>query len=468
MSQLFSNNAGTTLAADLTDSATSLSVASSAGFDAITAPDFELVTIENGALREIVKVTARSGTTWTIARAQEGTTAQAWATGSAVESRLTAGTLDGMMQTAAHPDVSGLDHAGNARGSSAVNLQPSRAAVDRVASGANAVAMGANAAALNADATAIGSNATASGESSTAIGYLATSPGQNSVAAGKSADATGASSAAFGASAKSPGAASLALGPGANSIASNSIAIGGSARAIGAGSISIRHSPYAASAIQMQGFHAIPGDDWSDQYESYSAGAKAAFATPYVDIGVVAAWQSETGYANGDVVKPTTGGTVQYRAWCDYSTTTGIHATPTSTATEPTWPGAGGSEDLDTDGDNSWVGIDWYDGYETESVPDWLTFHPTEILFVCQAFSALTGTPNISIGTPTAPTLIVDADDVTITGALQSFRFTLPNPCPGIAGGESMLITLNTPASAGKCLGRFVVSGFFVETKARA
>ena len=91
----FTNNAQTTLAAGITNVATSLTVATSSGalFPAITSPDYTYVTIINAntpTVFEIVKVTARSGDVFTITRAQEGTTAQAWATGDKVELRLTA------------------------------------------------------------------------------------------------------------------------------------------------------------------------------------------------------------------------------------------------------------------------------------------------------------------------------------------------------------------------------------------
>ena len=239
MPQLFSNNAGTTLAADLTDSATSLSVASATGFDAITAPDFELVTIEDGALREIVKVTARSGTTWTIARAQEGTTARAWATGSAVESRLTAGTLDGMMQTASHPDVSGLDHGGNARGADAVNLQPGRTDAANVASGAGAVAIGDDASATGSKAVAIGPDSAATADLTLAIGGEAAAGGPNAVGVNGAANAENAiavgvcwaeavDSVTVGTYAYNEGVAAVCLGPSAwiAEDAANAVAIG--------------------------------------------------------------------------------------------------------------------------------------------------------------------------------------------------------------------------------------------------
>lgn len=89
------NNAKSTLAAGITNVATSLSVATAQGdnFPAITAPDYTYLTLENAAgNREVIKVTARAlgADTMTVVRAQDGTTARAWSAGDVVDLRLTA------------------------------------------------------------------------------------------------------------------------------------------------------------------------------------------------------------------------------------------------------------------------------------------------------------------------------------------------------------------------------------------
>lgn len=96
--QLFKNNTYSTLGASLTNVATTLTVATGQGdrFPVVTAPDFALVTLQDAANNiEIVKVTARAAgaDSMTIVRAQEGTTARAWAIGDVVELRLTAASL---------------------------------------------------------------------------------------------------------------------------------------------------------------------------------------------------------------------------------------------------------------------------------------------------------------------------------------------------------------------------------------
>lgn len=101
MTQLFTNNASSTLAAGISVGATSLTVFGGEGvkFPAPVAPDFALVTLyqKSGTTEinhEIVKVTARTGDILTIERAQEGTTARAFNSGDAVELRWTAGSAD--------------------------------------------------------------------------------------------------------------------------------------------------------------------------------------------------------------------------------------------------------------------------------------------------------------------------------------------------------------------------------------
>ena len=83
------NRAASALAADITDTATSLTVTTGEGAKFPSAGDFH-ITIED----EILKCTARSTDTLTVTRAQEGTTAAAHVANKAVELRITAGVLE--------------------------------------------------------------------------------------------------------------------------------------------------------------------------------------------------------------------------------------------------------------------------------------------------------------------------------------------------------------------------------------
>ena len=81
MPQLFENNAEGTLNAGITAGATSITLGSGEGanFPAITAPDWYWATLEeSGVGVEIVRVTARSTDTFTVTRAQQGTTGLAF------------------------------------------------------------------------------------------------------------------------------------------------------------------------------------------------------------------------------------------------------------------------------------------------------------------------------------------------------------------------------------------------------
>lgn len=91
-----SNNALSKLAANITSSATSLTVATGDGakFPTLAANQYFMATlVKSTGTFEIVKCTARSGDTLTIVRAQEGTTASAFTTADRIEHRLTAGSL---------------------------------------------------------------------------------------------------------------------------------------------------------------------------------------------------------------------------------------------------------------------------------------------------------------------------------------------------------------------------------------
>jgi len=103
---LFANNASSTLAAPISNSATSLTLASGAGaeFPNPSAGQQFALTLNDaatGLLTEIVYCTARSGDTLTVVRAQEGTVAQNWLAGDLAASLITAGNLAAMQQSAA-------------------------------------------------------------------------------------------------------------------------------------------------------------------------------------------------------------------------------------------------------------------------------------------------------------------------------------------------------------------------------
>lgn len=100
MPVLFTNNASSTLASSITNVQTSITVAAGQGarFPSPSGTNVfyaTLVDVSNNI--EIVKCTSRSTDTLTIVRAQEGTTARAYASGSVIELRVTAAGLTSKM-----------------------------------------------------------------------------------------------------------------------------------------------------------------------------------------------------------------------------------------------------------------------------------------------------------------------------------------------------------------------------------
>lgn len=100
---LAANNAQSVLAAGISASATSLTLNTGTGalFPApVSGTSFfklTLIDAATGQLTEIVHVTARTGDTLTIDRAQEGTLARAWSANDIVANMMTAGTLSYIM-----------------------------------------------------------------------------------------------------------------------------------------------------------------------------------------------------------------------------------------------------------------------------------------------------------------------------------------------------------------------------------
>jgi hypothetical protein len=98
MTYLYENNAAGTLAAPITNSATSLTLSpgQAALFPNPTAPDTFFATLTDAAtetLIEIVLVTAVSGNVMSITRGQDGSTAQSWNTGDILSQRVVAAEL---------------------------------------------------------------------------------------------------------------------------------------------------------------------------------------------------------------------------------------------------------------------------------------------------------------------------------------------------------------------------------------
>jgi hypothetical protein len=111
MPVLFSNYASAPLAASISSSATTITVTSGQGalFPAVPAGSYFYATLTDSSNNlEIVKVTARSTDALTVTRAQEGTTALAYAAADKLELRVTAAGLTNMVQLDGAQTITGV------------------------------------------------------------------------------------------------------------------------------------------------------------------------------------------------------------------------------------------------------------------------------------------------------------------------------------------------------------------------
>jgi len=100
MGVILKNNAVSTITTAISASDVGLAVAAGTGslFPTLGAGDYFYATlVSTGGTYEVVKVTARVSDTMTIVRAQEGTTAQSFASGSRLEARVTAASITDMV-----------------------------------------------------------------------------------------------------------------------------------------------------------------------------------------------------------------------------------------------------------------------------------------------------------------------------------------------------------------------------------
>ena len=111
MPALFSNNASATLASSITTSSTTVTVSTGQGalFPAVPAGSFFYATLTDSSNNlEIVKVTSRTSDVLTVVRAQEGTTARAYAAADRIEIRVTAAVLNNFVQLDGDQTIAGV------------------------------------------------------------------------------------------------------------------------------------------------------------------------------------------------------------------------------------------------------------------------------------------------------------------------------------------------------------------------
>lgn len=225
MSQLYSNAVDTTLAAALSDVATTATLTDGSGLNAPTGSDYELLVLEALGSIEIVRITARTGNTITITRAQEGTTAQSWPSGARAFSGVTADTLAAYLanQTTqtnslllgngaatANTSALGIGYLAEANGNEATAVGGRSAE----ANAAKATAVGSYCLVEAAEGTALGNSASvySTAPAGIAIGGLSQVHGFGGIAIGASSDATGDESISIGFGSEANGVGSVAIG----------------------------------------------------------------------------------------------------------------------------------------------------------------------------------------------------------------------------------------------------------------
>ena len=111
----FANKFSTTLSSGINNSVTSLSIASATGFPTISGGHHAYVTLDNGdgTTVEVVKVTNISGTTLTVTRGQDSTSAAAFSAGAKVEIRMTSALLQDVKDEGPDDTVLKVDQGNN-------------------------------------------------------------------------------------------------------------------------------------------------------------------------------------------------------------------------------------------------------------------------------------------------------------------------------------------------------------------
>lgn len=107
MGVLVKNNAYSTLAVTINATATTVTLATGTGgrFPVVVNPDYFYATIiDTSNQLEVVKVTARSGDILTVVRAQDGTSARSYSSGSRIELRMNAALLEDIRDSFAPAD----------------------------------------------------------------------------------------------------------------------------------------------------------------------------------------------------------------------------------------------------------------------------------------------------------------------------------------------------------------------------
>lgn len=422
---LLLNNFSTTLAAGITAIQTSISITSATGLVTPGKPiRLTIVDPADPSTIEIVIVTAVSGTTLTVTRGAESTTARIWATGSTVEMRLTAGMLDTFL--------GGFDNSYALLSNNIVDIQTVRSDSSKYATSLDSVILG--------------------GDSSADFG---------SVVVGYD-NKAGSSGIAIGRAAVAPGGASITLNPGGfftdqpNLITGRdqgrTIAIGATKRP------AFRHAAhyYGYDYVQLYSDNAIYEQDTYATVDN--AVRETTLLTPPLQLGDAAWPGAGVVVQHGYAIRV---GTRIYVAWAytGDAYTGGYYSSATTGATEPTWT-TGLWDWIEDTEDLYWICLGT--SYEF-AMPDYARFTPTSVGVIARK-STPGGSvvyPQITAGPVGATTawLAATTQDK-ITGDMSN-QF---NAVASTVGAKDFVAAISTAGTDIDCVAQIVIKGYVIES----
>ncbi len=286
--------------------------------------------------------------------------------------------------------------------------------------------------------TALGDNAVAVHPSSAAFGYGARAEGESSTAV------------SWGARAQGP----FALALGGYVPVAHGVSIGADARVSRADTLGICALP------------TIQRDNWWMGYGAkYYSAIEPVICLNFADFGSTPVWQSSTTYTDGDVVKATAGGDMQFVLWHGLYNANALPNTMTSAPAEPTWPTAvGGDVAAEANEDHWWIAQNPTTGV-IEPLPAGTVLYITEVGFFCFKYANVTAAPFISVGSSASPTAVINNQQLTgITGVNQRAKLT-PTANVGITGDLQIRVDTKAAGANSQFFGRPYVRGFVVSSQ---
>jgi len=247
---LYNNNAESISIGSILTTATAITVATGDGakFPVLAGSSYSVVTLTDGTAFEIVRVTAIVGDVLTITRAQEGTAALAWASGTTVSQRLTAGLLAALIDG----EGAGLNSVQVGSGSTAVGGDSVSVGKVCTAAGSYGVSVGQSCSVTGFVGLAIGAWATAQGSYTIAIGDNSVAgAGSDAIAIGRSINVSAANGLGIGRASTVSGVGAIAIGEAISATGQTVVAIGSNNSATGLEAICIGKQGSASATYSL-------------------------------------------------------------------------------------------------------------------------------------------------------------------------------------------------------------------------